>query len=68
VERTRRVREERDAGAWEAAVAAVREAASGDANVLPPLREALRAGGTVGELCGVLRECWGTHDAVRARS
>jgi len=68
VERTQRARDERDAGAWEAAVAAVRDAAGSDANVLPPLREALRAGGTVGELCGVLRECWGTHDSVRARS
>jgi methylmalonyl-CoA mutase, N-terminal domain len=68
VERTRRVRSERDAGAWEAAVASVREAAGADANVLPPLREGLRAGATVGELCSVLRECWGTHDAVRARS
>jgi len=32
---------------------------------LPPLREALRAGATIGELCGVLREAWGMHDAVR---
>jgi methylmalonyl-CoA mutase N-terminal domain/subunit len=66
VERTRRMRAERDAGAWQVAVAAVREAAGSDANVLPPLREALRAGATIGELCGVLRETWGTHDAVRA--
>jgi methylmalonyl-CoA mutase, N-terminal domain len=65
VERTRRARAERDAGDWEAAVAAVRQAAGSDENVLPPLREALRAGGTVGELCGVLREAWGTHDAAR---
>jgi methylmalonyl-CoA mutase, N-terminal domain len=65
VERTRRARAERDAGAWEAAVAAVRDAAgSDDRNVLPPLREALRAGATVGELCGALREAWGTYDAA----
>jgi methylmalonyl-CoA mutase N-terminal domain/subunit len=68
VERTRRVRDERDAAEWESALAAVRDAAGSDANVLPPLREALRAGATVGELCGVLREAWGTYDAVRARS
>jgi methylmalonyl-CoA mutase N-terminal domain/subunit len=68
VERTKRVRAERDAGEWESAVAAVSRAAVSDDNVLPPLREALRAGATVGELCGVLREAWGTHDAARARS
>jgi hypothetical protein len=31
------------------------------------MREALRAGATIGELCGVLRESWGVYDAVRAR-
>jgi len=67
VERTQRVRAERDPEAWESAVAAVTRAASSDENVLPPLREALRAGATVGELCGVLRTAWGTHDAARAR-
>jgi methylmalonyl-CoA mutase N-terminal domain/subunit len=66
VERTRRVRAERDAAAWESAVADVRAAAGSDANVLPPLREALRVGATVGELCGVLREAWGTYDTARA--
>ena len=68
VARTQRMRAERDAGAWTSAVAAVTQAAASDENVLPPLREALRAGATVGELCGVLREAWGTHDAARARS
>ena len=64
VDRTRRVRAERDPAAWEAAVAAVRAAAGSDANVLPPMREALRVGATVGELCGVLRDAWGTYDAA----
>ena len=31
------------------------------------VREALRVGATVGEVCGVLRDSWGTHDAGRAR-
>jgi len=65
VERTQRARAERDAAACGSAVAAVREAAASEANMLPPLREALRAGATIGELCGVLREAWGMHDAVR---
>jgi methylmalonyl-CoA mutase N-terminal domain/subunit len=68
VERTQRVRAERDPTPWESAVAAVRDAAGSDTNVLPLLREALRAGATVGELCGVLREVWGTYDVARVRS
>ncbi len=63
VERTRRVRAERDPEAAGAALAAVREAAAGTANMLPPIRAALAAQCTVGEVCGVLRELWGAYDA-----
>jgi methylmalonyl-CoA mutase N-terminal domain/subunit len=66
VERTRSVRASRDAAAAERAAARVREAARGAENMLPPLREALAAHCTVGELCTVLREEWGTHDRQRA--
>ena len=65
-ERTARVRAERDADAAAAALAEVRSTAESDANLLPPLREALRAGCTVGEICSVLRELWGTYDAQHA--
>jgi methylmalonyl-CoA mutase, N-terminal domain len=61
-ERTVRVREKRDAAAAAGALAEVRGVASSDANLLPALREALRARCTVGEICGVLRELWGTYD------
>ena len=64
--RTERVRADRDAAAAEAALAEVRRIAETDENLLPPLREALRAQCTVGELCGALRELWGTYDAQRA--
>jgi methylmalonyl-CoA mutase, N-terminal domain len=63
IERTQQVRSERDAGAAEAALAAVREAARGDGNLLPPTRDALAAMCTVGEICNALREEFGTHDA-----
>ena len=63
IERTRRVRAERDAAAAEAALARVREAAGGDANLLPPMREALAARCTVGEVCNALREEFGPYDA-----
>ena len=62
VERTHRVRAERHAAAAERSLAAVRAAAHGTDNVLPPLRDALAAHCTVGEICDVLREEWGTQD------
>ncbi len=37
-------------------------AARGTENMLPPMREALAAQCTVGEICGVLRDEWGTYD------
>jgi methylmalonyl-CoA mutase N-terminal domain/subunit len=67
IERTVRVRAERNGDAAAAAVASVRAAAQGEANLLPALREALRAYCTVGELCETLREEWGMYDAVRSR-
>jgi methylmalonyl-CoA mutase N-terminal domain/subunit len=63
VERTRQVRTARDAEAAEAALARVRETARGQGNLLVPMREALAAHGTVGEICTVLREELGTYDA-----
>jgi methylmalonyl-CoA mutase N-terminal domain/subunit len=66
VERTRDVRAGRDARAAEAALARVREVAQADDNLLLPMREALRAHCTVGEICGALRDLWGTHDQRRA--
>jgi methylmalonyl-CoA mutase, N-terminal domain len=62
-ERTARVRAERDADAAAAAIAEVRRVAETDENLLPAMREALRARCTVGEICGALRELWGTYDA-----
>jgi methylmalonyl-CoA mutase N-terminal domain/subunit len=66
LERTARVRAKRNAAEAEAALAAVRETASGDANLLPPMREALRARCTIGEICEVLRAEFGMYDAQRA--
>jgi methylmalonyl-CoA mutase N-terminal domain/subunit len=63
LERTRGVRAERDAGVADAALARVREVARGDGNLLYPMREALAARCTVGEVCNALREEFGTYDA-----
>ena len=66
LERTARVRAERNKGEADAALTEVRRVANSDDNLLPPMREALRAHCTVGEICEVLREEWGTFDAQRA--
>src|SRR5215210_2403378 len=66
LERTARVRAERDGDAAERALEEVRRVARGDENLLEPMREALRVRCTVGEICEVLREEYGTYDAQRA--
>jgi methylmalonyl-CoA mutase, N-terminal domain len=63
LERTARVREERDARAGEAALARLREAAQGPENLLPVLRDALAVRCTIGEICNVLRDEFGMYDA-----
>jgi methylmalonyl-CoA mutase N-terminal domain/subunit len=65
LERTARVRSERNAQAADAALATVREVARGDGNLLVPMREALRARCTVGEICNALRDEFGMYDAQR---
>jgi methylmalonyl-CoA mutase, N-terminal domain len=51
----------RDAAAVQQGLDALRAAAAGPVNVLPPLREALRARATVGEVCNALRDVWGVY-------
>ncbi len=60
-ERLATLRAERDNVAVETHLAALKEAASGDANVLYPMKEALRARATVGEVCNALRDVWGVY-------
>jgi methylmalonyl-CoA mutase, N-terminal domain len=64
LDRTATVRAERNAEEAAAALARVREAARGTENMLFPMRDALRAHCTVGEICGVLREEWGEQDRL----
>src|SRR5437588_7691811 len=66
LERTARVRAERNAGEAKRALSAVRATARGDGNLLIPMREALRLRCTVGEICNTLRDEFGTYDAQRA--
>ena len=61
IARTAAVRAARDEAAVRAALADVATAAAGDANLLPPMREALRRRATLQEVCDVLRAEFGTH-------
>jgi methylmalonyl-CoA mutase N-terminal domain/subunit len=63
LERTAALRADRDQDAAEAALAVVAQTARGEGNLLPPMREALRARCTVGEICNVLRDLFGTFDS-----
>ncbi|MFF3379956.1 methylmalonyl-CoA mutase [Streptomyces sp. NPDC002680] len=60
-QRLARLRAARDQAAVDAALSALREAAEGTANVLYPMKDALRARATVGEVCGALRGVWGVY-------
>jgi methylmalonyl-CoA mutase N-terminal domain/subunit len=66
LERTAKLRAGRNADEAAAALARVRGAARGSENMVYPMRDALRARCTVGEICGVLREEWGEQDAPHA--
>ena len=56
-----RLRAERDGAEVARWLDALRKAATGSDNVLYPMREALRARATVGEVCNALRDVWGTY-------
>ena len=61
IARTAAVRAARDDAAVRTALAQVATAAAGEANLLPPMREALRLRATLQEVCDVLRAEFGTH-------
>jgi methylmalonyl-CoA mutase N-terminal domain/subunit len=65
VERTRSVRAGRDQAAVEAALADVRDAARGTDNLLVPMRVALEAMATLGEVSDVLRQEFGVYQPGR---
>jgi methylmalonyl-CoA mutase N-terminal domain/subunit len=61
VARLAKLRADRDNDAVQRALASLRDAAAGTDNVLYPMREALRARATVGEISHALREVWGLY-------
>jgi len=65
IERTRKVRAERDQAAVDAALSDVDAAARGTQNLLVPMREALRRMATLGEVSDVLRGSFGEYRPSR---
>jgi methylmalonyl-CoA mutase N-terminal domain/subunit len=65
-ERLAKLRAERDNAAVEKHLEALKRAAGGSENVLYPMKEALRARATVGEVCNALRDVWGVYSPPHA--
>src|ERR1700736_4946496 len=61
VESLKRLRAERDGKRVESRLQDVHRAAESGQNLLPPMREALGAYATIGEVCGVLRDVFGEY-------
>ncbi|ETW93569.1 MAG: hypothetical protein ETSY1_38650 [Candidatus Entotheonella factor] len=61
VERTERVRRERDAGRVEAALVQLAAAAQSDTNIIPAMVEAVKAYATIGEICKTLTDVFGLY-------
>jgi methylmalonyl-CoA mutase, N-terminal domain len=59
--RLARLRAERAGEPVSRALSALKSAAEGTGNVLYPLRDALRAEATLGEVCDALRDVWGEY-------
>ena len=64
VDRLKRMRDRRDENAVNMALSAIGATASGSDNVLFPIKQALAAGTTIGEICDVLRLEWGTYQST----
>ncbi|MFZ5846827.1 MAG: acyl-CoA mutase large subunit family protein [Actinomycetota bacterium] len=60
-ERLAKLRGERDNDAVQRHLEELKKAAQGSDNVLFPMKEALRARATVGEVCNALRDVWGVY-------
>jgi methylmalonyl-CoA mutase, N-terminal domain len=57
----RRIRRERDAASWDAALRRVEDEARGEGNLMPAIIDAVEAYATVGEISDRLRSAWGVH-------
>jgi methylmalonyl-CoA mutase, N-terminal domain len=61
LERLARFKEARDQAAVDRRLADLREVAGADGNLLYPIKDALRDGASIGEVCGAMREVFGEY-------
>jgi methylmalonyl-CoA mutase, N-terminal domain len=61
LERLAKWKANRDQEALERKLEELRELARGDGNLLYPIKEALRAGGSIGEVCNAMRDVFGEY-------
>ena len=61
LERLKKFKGNRDQAAVDAKLQALRETAQGEGNLLYPIREALAADASIGEVCGAMREVFGEY-------
>jgi methylmalonyl-CoA mutase N-terminal domain/subunit len=61
VERLKAFKENRDHDELKARLEELRSVAQGSGNLLEPIRAALKANATIGEVCGVMREEFGEY-------
>ncbi|HET7838319.1 MAG TPA: methylmalonyl-CoA mutase family protein [Rectinemataceae bacterium] len=61
VEKIRALKAKRDGARVQKALGELEKAAKGDANLMPPILEAVRAYATLGEVCDVLRKVFGEY-------
>jgi methylmalonyl-CoA mutase N-terminal domain/subunit len=65
VDRLKAYKARRDAGKVQAALDKIRDAAKGTENILIPMKQALRADATLGEVSDALRDVYGTYQPGR---
>jgi methylmalonyl-CoA mutase, N-terminal domain len=61
LERLKKFKAARNQDEVDARLDELRKVAEGDGNLLPPIKDALRAGGSIGEVCGAMRDVFGEY-------
>jgi methylmalonyl-CoA mutase N-terminal domain/subunit len=64
--RLRATKADRDQSAWAAALSRLESASRTQENTMPHIIEAVTAGATVGEICGLWRRVFGEYKEVMA--
>jgi methylmalonyl-CoA mutase, N-terminal domain len=62
LERLRQFKQARDGPGVKARLGELREVARAEGNLLYPIKDALRAGASIGEVCGAMREVFGEYE------